>query len=355
MRKTIYSLLASTILLVEVPVFPQDLSLEEIIVTAQKREQSQQDVPMAISTVSENRMAKTGVFRPADLVNIVPNLNVATPHASGAPNFSMRGISVSNEYGYNQASPIGVYVNEIYLAPRFTHGANLFDMERVEVLRGPQGTLYGRNTTGGAINFITRDPSLEGGNNGYITAGYGNRNRVNVEGAADGTINDNWGIRLAGKFTREDDYMENVNPNGSDGQGGRSLAGRLSIRYKDDSKDLVLRGYVADEEAGGTGVIALAAGDANALTGVDNRAGLTDRQFNSNRTEDVKINAKGLILQAKINVSDDVEITSITAWDKGYIDQPVFDWSASPVAFGWGELADREQANPAGSACFLYI
>ena len=125
-----------------------------------------------------------------------------------------------------------------------------------------------------------------------------------------------------------------VNPNGSDGQGHEALSGRLSLRYKDDSKDIVLRGYASDEDAGGTGVIALSAGPTNALTGIDSRAGLNDRQFNSNRTEDVNLNAKGVNLQAKFDLNDEWKLVSISSWDKGHFDQPVFDWSASPVAIG---------------------
>ena len=327
-------------------------ALEQVVVTAQKRAQTLQEVPMAISTISEVQMQKSGVFRPNDLAIIVPNLNVTSPHAAGAPNFSMRGISVGNEFNYNQASPIGVYLDEIYLGARFTHGANLYDVRRVEVLRGPQGTLYGRNTTGGAINFITRSPSLLGGVSGYATLGYGNRNRIMAEAAVDATISDNFGIRAAGKFLRSDDFMENVNPNGEDGQGTNGLAGRLSLRYHTDKVDITGRFYTSNEEPGGTGVISLGSGPdgRNTITGgcrCDANEGrpLTDRQFDSSTTGDVDIESKGANLTAKIALSDNLELTSITAWDKGHIAQPEFDWSASAARIGHGDwIANNEQA-----------
>lgn len=346
-------LAASLTVLVSTPSLAQQtssLELDNIVVTAQKREQSLQEVPMAVSTISEQQMLDMGVLRPSDLSIIVPNLNVTNPHAAGAPNFSMRGISVGNEFNYNQASPIGVYVDEVYLSARSTHGANLFDVERVEVLRGPQGTLYGRNTTGGAINFVTRAPSLEGGMSGYLIAGYGNRDRVMSEFALDATASEHLGIRIAGKYLRSDDFMENVNPNGKDGQGTDGFAGRLSIRYANDKADIILRGYVSNEEAGGTGVIALGAlaDDRNALTGAcrcDANGGLplTDRQFDSSTTGDVDIESRGASLTANFQMSDSFELTSITSWDSGHMAQPEFDWSGSPVDIGHGDWIARHE------------
>ena len=330
----------------------ENTGLDEIIVTAQKREQSLQDVPMAVSTIPAEQLEKSGVFRPTDLAVIVPNLNVTTPHVSGAPNFSMRGISVANEYGYNQASPIGIYVDEVYLASRFMHGANLYDMERVEALRGPQGTLYGRNTTGGAINFLTKKPELGEDLSGFVTAGFGNRDRKTLEGALNLGLSENLALRVAGKFEEVDDFMENVNPNGEDGQGGKSVAGRASMRYSNESVDVTLRAYTSNEDSGGTGVISLGSGPngANQLSGINPRMHpdtgqpLTDRQFNSSRTEDVKLDADGINLTAKIGLGDNLELTSITSWDQGSIDQPMFDWSASPVAMGWGDwFTENEQ------------
>ena len=333
----------------------QAAALEEVIVTAQKREQSLQEVPMAVSTLTTDQIEKSGVLIATDIATIVPNLNVATPHAQAAPNFSMRGISVANEYSYNQASPIGIYVNEVYQTARYGHGMSLFDMERVEVLRGPQGTLYGRNTTGGAINFITRDPSLDGESHAYVTAGVGNYSSVAGEAAGEVTLSENFGIRGAVKYNKSDDYMENVNPDGADGQGDDTTSARLSMRYSSDNLDVVLRGSYGNSEPGGTGVIALGSSGADGITNAlsfysrnadpDNAgSSLSDDEFNSNRTQDVEIEYKAASLQVKWDINDDWALTSITSYDEGFIDQSEFDWSASPVAMGWGDwLTEHDQ------------
>jgi iron complex outermembrane receptor protein len=125
-------------------------ALDEIIVTAQRRAQSIMDVPIAITAIAGDTLAKQGINNSADLASAVPNLQVSSPYGSTQPNFSLRGVSVANEYNSNQASPIGVYIDDVYIAARTSQGMGLFDLDRVEVLRGPQGTLFGRNTTGGA-------------------------------------------------------------------------------------------------------------------------------------------------------------------------------------------------------------
>jgi iron complex outermembrane recepter protein len=148
----------------------QQGALQEIIVTATKRSENLQDVPVAVSALSSQDLANAGVFETSDLNNSMPNLLVSSPYGRQQPNFSLRGVGVGTEFNANAASPIGVYVDEVYQAFRSSHGQQLFDLEQIEVVRGPQGTLYGRNTTGGAINFITKAPSLEG-IEGYATAG----------------------------------------------------------------------------------------------------------------------------------------------------------------------------------------
>jgi len=133
--------------------------LEEVLVTAQKRSQSTQDIPVAVTGMTDTQLDKYGFENASDIAAQVPNMQVSGPYGDIQPIFSIRGVSMS-DYSSNQASPIGVYVDETYLAPVYSHGANFFDIERLEVLRGPQGTLYGKNTTGGAINIITRTPPI---------------------------------------------------------------------------------------------------------------------------------------------------------------------------------------------------
>ena len=152
-----------------------DAGIPDIIVTATKRNENLQNVPVAITAITTEQLTKQGVFSTADLNGSIPNLQVGSAYGETQPNFTVRGIGVGTEYNSSAVSPVGIYVDEVYQSFRASHGQQLYDLEQVEVVRGPQGTLFGRNTTGGAINFITRKPRLKD-MNGYGTFGYGSFN-----------------------------------------------------------------------------------------------------------------------------------------------------------------------------------
>ena len=205
------------------------VGLEEITVTATKRSENQQDVPVSISVFTAADLKAAGVFQTSDLNNSMPNLNVSSAYGETQPNFTLRGIGVGTEYNSNAASPVGVYVDEVYQSFRASHGQQLFDMGQIEVDRGPQGTLFGRNTTGGAINFNTVKPQM-GATSGYATVGYGNYDRFNTEGALDFTpVADVLGIRLAGTFVNSQPFVRNVLPAGPANSASPALAPLLTV------------------------------------------------------------------------------------------------------------------------------
>lgn len=218
--------------------------LEDIVVTATKRFENLQDVPVAVSAVSSAMLQAKGVFETSDLNASMPNLQVSSPYGQQQPNFSLRGVGVGTEFNANAASPVGVYVDEVYQAFRSSHGQQLYDLEQIEVVRGPQGTLYGRNTTGGAINFITRKPKLSG-TNGYVTAGYGNYNRLNGEAGFELTpIEDKLGLRVAGTYVNADPYVKNRLAAGPNTWGAFGLSGlnRSSGRQPGGHESYGIRG-----------------------------------------------------------------------------------------------------------------
>lgn len=157
---------------------PSEPGLDEIVVTAQKRAQNLQDVPIAISAISSEKVEQLGIRDSRDLSGLAPNVVVTQGTTSNsAAVFSMRGISNGGSESFGIDAANGLYVDGVYIARGGAMGLNVMDIERVEVLRGPQGTLFGRNTTGGAIHFISRAPSstfrLK------AEAGYGNFNAWN--------------------------------------------------------------------------------------------------------------------------------------------------------------------------------
>ena len=131
-------------------------SIGEIVVTAQKRSEDIQKVPISIQAFSAKQIQALGVKSSSDLGQITPNVDIALPAGAGnQPIIAIRGIGL-NDYDTNNAGPNGVYVDEVYLSSPASQTFQTFDLQRVEVLKGPQGTLYGRNSSGGAINFIVK-------------------------------------------------------------------------------------------------------------------------------------------------------------------------------------------------------
>ncbi|KWV92138.1 TonB-dependent receptor [Erythrobacter sp. YT30] len=202
-----------------------------IVVTATKRSEDLQQVPIAISAITGDQLTERGITDTSDLMGALPNLQVTSAYSETQPNFSLRGIGVANEFSAATASPVGVYVDEVYQSFRASHGQQLYDLERVEVLRGPQGTLFGRNTTGGAINFITRKPELDG-TSGYLTLSYGNFNRIFAEGAIEATlVDDVFGVRIAGTYVDADGYTFNPTLN-QDFAETNNVSGRVTFQLE---------------------------------------------------------------------------------------------------------------------------
>jgi iron complex outermembrane receptor protein len=284
-------------------------AIGEIVVTAQRRAQSIMDVPLAITAIDSNTLAKDGISNSAQLATAVPNLQISSPYGNTQPNFSLRGISVANEYNSNQASPIGVYIDDVYIAPRTSQGMGLFDLDRVEVLRGPQGTLFGRNTTGGAINFITRGPSLDGAN-GYAELGYGNFNTFTAQGAVEETlIQSQLGIRVAGNWVHGGGQIENVYPGGPNPNSQDSRQGRISLRYKPGSGDLdiKIRAYAGRDNPTQAAVQGF----------LPSRAGLGFFQVDENRIGENQASASGIAANVSYALTSALSVTSITSLDVG--------------------------------------
>lgn len=205
-------------------------AIEEVVVTAQKRGQSAQDVSIAISAFDENTIRRLGIQEARDLGSFTPNLNVKNSTGVGNPIFTLRGLGVGS-FVSNLSPSVGMYVDEIYLPSNNMMTFATFDIERVEVLKGPQGTLFGRNTTGGAISFITKKPSLEE-SEGFVTLTLGNYDTTNIEGAFGTPINDELAVRLALKSQRQDegfmyDRVQHEGVNDID-----KLFGRLSLLWQ---------------------------------------------------------------------------------------------------------------------------
>ncbi len=319
---------------------PADAGLDEIVVTAQRREQNLQDVPSAISAFSAEALRARGITQTSDLMGTLPNLQVTSAYGSTQPNFSLRGISVANEFSASTASPIGVYVDEVYQSFRASHGQQLYDLDRVEVLRGPQGTLYGRNTTGGAINFITRKPTLQG-NNATLTAGYGNYNTVNLEGAAEATlVPDKLGIRVAGTYKKGDGYTYNPTLNQDFGNTD-SVAGRIALRFKpNDTLDINLKAYIAENKPRqdlpyGIGYLAgrTNAGGYSRFAPRPELGGriLKQNEIQSDTGGEYYTASKGLSLTVAANLSDNLVLTSVTGYDYGKYRVSPFDCDGSPI------------------------
>ncbi|ANY21139.1 Pesticin receptor precursor [Tsuneonella dongtanensis] len=224
---------------------PDDAAAEEpvIVVTAQKREQSLQDVPIAVTAFSSDTLDNKTIDDAVDLSFSVPNLTVTDVGAS------LRGIG-NLAISSTSESGLGYHVNGVYIGDPAL-GQEYFDLERIEVLRGPQGTLYGRNTTAGVLNLITKKPTREF--EGYVTATYGNYDSKRIEGALNVPLGGALAARVAGFFLDRDGYTTNLfTGNDVDDRHMYGVRGTLGLDLGATRANLVV-GYFKQDDASNFG------------------------------------------------------------------------------------------------------
>ncbi|MEP4147395.1 MAG: TonB-dependent receptor [Halioglobus sp.] len=190
------------------PLLAQELVLEEIIVTARKRVESLQETPVAVTALSNEALREAGIRNLSDLNQVVPNIEVAAGNGnSGIANIYIRGVGQRNS-GANIDSGVGIYIDGVYVGRPDGALLDINDVQSVQVLRGPQGTLFGKNTTGGALVFTSNPPVDEF--EGLVGVRVGNYDRADADLMLNVPITDSLFTRLSGTHRSRDGYMENV-------------------------------------------------------------------------------------------------------------------------------------------------
>jgi iron complex outermembrane receptor protein len=213
------------------PAIAQGIVLDEVIVTAQKREQSLEDVPASVSAMSGETVRDVlgaGENLRA-LTNRVPSLNVESSNGRTQPRFYLRGLG-NIDFDNNAAQPVGMVFDDIFLESNVLRSLPVFDIERIEVLKGPQGSLFGRNTNAGLVKIDSVKPTKE--TDAYVGLAYGDRDTVTVEGAGNLQASDSVSIRGSVKYQQRSNWIDNVeNGSGEDFGEYDELAYRLQFLY----------------------------------------------------------------------------------------------------------------------------
>jgi iron complex outermembrane receptor protein len=203
-------------------------TVEEIVVTAQKRAENLQDVPVSVTALSAEAIADRGVNNVLALNNLAPGLRVSSGDAAANPKIFIRGVGLS-DFNPNSSSGVGVYMDGVYIGSPLAQMAGFFDLQQVEILRGPQGTLYGRNNNGGAINVTTRRPTQTFTADASLE--YATNNAVNATAAVGGPIiQDVLAFRVAAQYVADDGVTYN-RVTGNDVNATEYWAGRASLLY----------------------------------------------------------------------------------------------------------------------------
>ncbi len=207
-----------------------------ITVTATKREEDAQDVPIAITALSDELITASGVTNTEDLRAAVPALNVTTAVGGfGLPR--IRGIGATGQ-GPSIENPVAVYVDGVYYTAAFGNLLSLADAEQVAVLKGPQGTLFGRNATGGLIQVTTRGPSFDFQASGSV--GYGNYDTITASGFVSGPITSNLAISASGQYQDQSEGFGTNVITGNEVQTNENYAGRGKILWEPDAMTSIL-------------------------------------------------------------------------------------------------------------------
>ncbi|GGO70769.1 TonB-dependent receptor [Bowmanella pacifica] len=224
----------------------ENASLEKIEVTAQKRTQSIQEVPISIAALSGEKLQ--AIFSAGDdvqaLANRIPGLYAESSNGRVAPRFYIRGLG-NSDFDLAASQPVSIIMDDVVMENVILKSFPLFDVQRVEVIRGPQGSLFGRNTTAGIVKFDTVKPGQSF--DAFVKAAGGTYGTLNFEGAVGNAINDEWSFRLSGLSQNRDDWIANDFNGEEDAMGGyHENAGRLQLLYETTDFSALLNLHTRD-------------------------------------------------------------------------------------------------------------
>lgn len=322
--------LMSTSALAQQPVTSDPVGLEDIIVTAQKRSENLQDVPIAVSAVTEQALTNANIRSTTGLQVAVPGLVAYQTVTSFQP--FIRGVG-SNISSVAYESPVAVYLDGVYLSSKSSALFDLGTIDRIEVIKGPQGTLFGRNATGGAVNVVTRQPgnSLEFG----AELGYGRYDEIAAKGHISVPITDTLRLAVSGSYRNDDGYIRDIVGGGTVGDVNNYAAmAKLSWAPSDrfDVEATYLR-YRTDNNAG---VLThnIAGMHAAFPAGVINATG--DYQSSFDFVPDISSKAQIAIAKVRYGLSDKIDLISTTAYqDAKAVITVDADRTSSPSQFAF--------------------
>ncbi|HLW23901.1 MAG TPA: TonB-dependent receptor [Steroidobacteraceae bacterium] len=291
-----------------------DTELQEVVVTAQRQSERSKDVPIALTAISEDEMHDRGIRQAADITSLVPNLLLNLPWGPEAqPAFVLRGVTTT-DYSQNQSSPIAMYVDEVYKAVGAVQALQVYDMDRIEVLRGPQGTLYGKNATGGAISFYSANPSLAK-TQGYVEVGYGNYDDRSVRAALGVPLVDNFlAARVALYYEDRTGWTQSIVPGVQPLNGVDALAGRLTILAQ-PLEDLRMTLKVSATRSNGTPYGPHALNNEPSVTGFSGNIPWFDTGSKFSIPKQIRSDSASFKLEA--GLAEHVLLTSISGFDYG--------------------------------------
>ncbi|MFK8015276.1 MAG: TonB-dependent receptor [Gammaproteobacteria bacterium] len=295
-------------------------TLEEVLVTAQKREQNIQDVPLSVTTLSgENLDVITSAG--ADIRSLsarIPSLLIESSFGRTFPRFYIRGLG-NTDFDGNASQPVSLVYDDVVLENPFVKGFPMFDIDRVEVLRGPQGTLFGRNSPAGIIKIDSRKPTQE--LDGYISGSVGSFEQVDIEGAIGGPITDTLSARASVLIQSRDDYVENIGP-AEDTEGYDEFAARVQLLWQPSDQFNALFN-VHSRDLDGTARVFRA----NIIReGSNDFSDDYDRErVQTNGLNDQELESLGGVAKLTYDFANGMSVTSITAYEDVYLPISVGD------------------------------
>lgn len=215
--------------------------LDVIVVTAQKRAQSIQDVGLAITAFSADSLRELGITDVTQVAMLSPNVDIKFTWGNSMPVFTIRGVGM-NSFQASDTASVGLFIDEVFQSSLVFMGPQLFDMERVELLRGPQGALFGRNTNGGAVNYLSRRPTDE--LEGFVRVDYGRFDRLEVEGGVGGPISESVSGRVSINAIQQNDGYVRNRMTGKDLGEVDIFSGRAQLLFQpQEDLDILFKAY----------------------------------------------------------------------------------------------------------------